>query len=1025
MLSSAPALSSTRWQMQAVHRHFVDSIALYSSQLFNHLLTLCLCIRTYVHVLPSRIVVHASIIETKWAMMEEDHAMKELISLEFRIKDMKLTGEFSEKQLRRLLLKDDVVVRNRRRRDREGMLQEERRGQELNFLWREQRREAEERMLMAIEDEHTRDYEDELRFADDDDETASTVSGMSEDTDSDDDDIELMDEEIRQILKYEASGSYLRIPMPEFYRTMSIPKPVVPFLALLAVNAKKQIASPGKPRPNDNASLAESSLASVSEFTAFSPNGSVDGGGEGPALGEVLEGDDDNGEENAAGGGNANTAEADLDARTKAMKLHDNDPDPADLVIPQREPWTVALRRGETVRYEFVVKASEDLADRSRAEVSNAIQLRDQARRVREEKRVARRQARRKARRKLRELRKKGITDAMASVVDLYQHSSDPDELAALLAEFSAESGKQAPATTEAAEALNAGDEAANPQQGDETTALESARPEEPQMLADQLGLDDAAISAAQEYMALTEQLEEDRRRREKLIAKNAWKDRMKRKREKLGIKETELIAPPKPKWAVPELDRYSLDLEARTKRVSGKAAYAELAAMIAEEDNNIAHRAATIAEYNSQRLRTRVTLRTRESRKLRAIADKAKRRVDWSRKKLQECIQAHLDQVARTREAQQEYRGVMLECEYTDTTVLHGQSQRFKTDILYARLHLYYFRSLAEEVVAKAEAAAAERRMHRLTEVIMANTEEARRKENAVRDLKRKLNRENMLRTRRSELGTKLFPKARWKCLRATFSALCEYWRWHRGVRGAFETSYGIYKQGMDISRYARETREAEERKQHHVVYDDKCGSVAEAFSFDAATGQPIKSNTQHQRHQTPAWAVRFGVGQEAELGDVAAAKPSALMAARRRRVTCRQCHEQFASANNYDRACVFHPGKFEKACPKSCTKFTATCVRHYRLRYSCCDATGEGAKGCTYSWHLPPLNDAELRANVEVAREAAEKQAAEDSAARTEVIAAQRAMVDVKMKELDAIAEKNAELRKIAELHQYLKKG
>ena len=61
-----------------------------------------------------------------------------------------------------------------------------------------------------------------------------------------------------------------------------------------------------------------------------------------------------------------------------------------------------------------------------------------------------------------------------------------------------------------------------------------------------------------------------------------------------------------------------------------------------------------------------------------------------------------------------------------------------------------------------------------------------------------------------------------------------------------------------------------------------------------------------------------------------------------------CRHCRTQYAEAINTEISCLYHPGKYELACIKSCpsrqgSKLRPECIKHRMKRWTCCDTIKE----------------------------------------------------------------------------------
>merc|ERR1711871_917597 len=83
----------------------------------------------------------------------------------------------------------------------------------------------------------------------------------------------------------------------------------------------------------------------------------------------------------------------------------------------------------------------------------------------------------------------------------------------------------------------------------------------------------------------------------------------------------------------------------------------------------------------------------------------------------------------------------------------------------------------------------------------------------------------------------------------------------------------------------------------------------------------------------------------------------------AEERNIVCVHCGDTYAEAQNHERACRYHPGRYEVACPRDCPGFSTKCMSHRAKRWTCCDLREEGRhgkNGCCARFHMPPKREA-----------------------------------------------------------------
>jgi len=239
------------------------------------------------------------------------------------------------------------------------------------------------------------------------------------------------------------------------------------------------------------------------------------------------------------------------------------------------------------------------------------------------------------------------------------------------------------------------------------------------------------------------------------------------------------------------------------------------------------------------------------------------------------------------------------------------------QTTKLWNILHTHYFRIIAVIIASRAEVVALERSLMSLNSELQVNSEEERRKTNAMARLWQSHTRTQRMRLRRSELGKLIFGKSQRHVLEAVFTGWIKFWTWRLGVRAQYNLKYKLVKHEMDLNQASQRIEDAQRRKLHGYA--------------TKAKGQTIL-----KRHQG-------------------------------RLITCRMCGKDYIEAQNHARACSYHPGKYEVACPRSCEfamkgQVSNRCMSHRVKRWTCCDERQEGEhgnNGCCARFHLPPLAD------------------------------------------------------------------
>lgn len=268
-----------------------------------------------------------------------------------------------------------------------------------------------------------------------------------------------------------------------------------------------------------------------------------------------------------------------------------------------------------------------------------------------------------------------------------------------------------------------------------------------------------------------------------------------------------------------PKLDEHSISLQSRTEKLAGKAAKAELAVMVAREAVMLAAKMRRRADHNARSVKQRTQLKAAEAQRLRYQSNRRNEELLEARQVLAQRAQ-HVARLAHKEEKLAEIaRQVVGDCEWMDTFVLHHRWQRFKTRELHAKLHLYYFTSISQDIITRAEAVAAERHVRSLCEQLGANKVLSDVKLQRLARLKNKFLRNERMRLRRSVLCQDFFPKARLKVLAAGWRALKDFTHWRKGIEKNFQVQFMVRRNQLDIQRTEKERRQVVEHKLHNLT--------------------------------------------------------------------------------------------------------------------------------------------------------------------------------------------------------------
>jgi hypothetical protein len=261
--------------------------------------------------------------------------------------------------------------------------------------------------------------------------------------------------------------------------------------------------------------------------------------------------------------------------------------------------------------------------------------------------------------------------------------------------------------------------------------------------------------------------------------------------------------------------------------------------------------------------------------------------------------------------------RRIESDCLWVDTDCVLGFLQRFRTERLRKRLYWIFFREVIYSVICRAEIIATERKLLFAQEGLSQNNHQLVVKMTFMKNLWREYQREELMRTKRSALNQKFFPRLRRATLSESFSSWVRFHWWNRGHREAFEMKYEVLKRKLDVERQFKQQLQTEKERAQQL---------------------------QQQQGQ--------GKG-----GDVV----TAIQRHRDRAVECKLCHSFYLESQNTSLACYYHSGSFSIACPKSCTNpgLSPVCIAHRKRRWTCCDSGDPKATGCARKYHVPVESD------------------------------------------------------------------
>lgn len=236
------------------------------------------------------------------------------------------------------------------------------------------------------------------------------------------------------------------------------------------------------------------------------------------------------------------------------------------------------------------------------------------------------------------------------------------------------------------------------------------------------------------------------------------------------------------------------------------------------------------------------------------------------------------------------------------DTDVMRGESQRFATEELNAKLHTIYFGLLVQNMIKKSEIVSLERRLSVICMKQQEYYEIYKDKEREMNKLKLKIIRRDRISYKRSYLNKIFFPNHRRNLLKQNFNKWNGYVKWKHDIQDSYELRYEINVYENHILEYLHDLEaknDLNKKKEDNIV-------------------------------------TQFQVVSETKF-------------------KCKNCMKSFMQISNHSKACLYHPGDYILSCPKNCKGYGPECAVHLVERWSCCEKTGINDEGCIERWHVP----------------------------------------------------------------------
>jgi hypothetical protein len=253
-------------------------------------------------------------------------------------------------------------------------------------------------------------------------------------------------------------------------------------------------------------------------------------------------------------------------------------------------------------------------------------------------------------------------------------------------------------------------------------------------------------------------------------------------------------------------VDRYVLWLETKTHSLAAQAAKVELALMTSTDEVRVARKELAVVTENLAQVQLHTAVvrqRVDAAQRAVAVAGSTLRSVQLQ---LQAEQQQH-DAVVRLQSAAKLHMlNTRAECERHDVEVHAGIVQRVETALFMPEIHSHYFRTLATQLVLRAEAVALERRMWTMLQREQDMALELAAKQSRFLRVQTGFVRKLRLRQARSEMP--LMRRARRQQLSVSLLKWREFTKWKAHVREVYEASYAIEKTRRDVEQLKENKR-------------------------------------------------------------------------------------------------------------------------------------------------------------------------------------------------------------------------
>jgi len=261
--------------------------------------------------------------------------------------------------------------------------------------------------------------------------------------------------------------------------------------------------------------------------------------------------------------------------------------------------------------------------------------------------------------------------------------------------------------------------------------------------------------------------------------------------------------------------DKSYKDWEVHTSIAKQQEMEAELAVMISEEETKAAEAALLDLHENMRKImifcREKGEEELKAKTELRKKEELARRRT----KELKEATEWYKLCLKREKIRNNLARKITESTKTIDTQTINGFHQRFATENLRKRLYEDYFRTIAFSIANKAETISAERKIFFIQEKLSINKRVLTERITSMKTLWKDIQRDDLMRIRKSILNEKFFPKHRHNVLKQRFGSWVRFFYWNRGFREAYELKYEILKRQMDIQRQFKTQLLGQDRQQ------------------------------------------------------------------------------------------------------------------------------------------------------------------------------------------------------------------